>query len=49
MYEERACILKREDVVAPGGRIGWMGIEIKGTGSTVWLENSAFYVVDLEP
>jgi hypothetical protein len=29
--------------------MGWMGIEIKGTGSTVWLENSAFYVDDLEP
>jgi hypothetical protein len=47
--KEYPSTLKRGDAVAPGGRMGWMGIEIKGSGNTVCLENSALYVADLEP
>jgi hypothetical protein len=49
MYKELPCTLKRGDAVAQGRRMGWVGIEINGTGNTVCLENSAVYVADLEP
>jgi hypothetical protein len=49
MYKELPCARKRGDAAAPDRRMGWMSIEVKGTGNTVCLEISAFYVADLDP
>ena len=49
MYKEHPRTRKRGDAVAPDRRVEWMSIEIKGTGNTVCLEISEFYVSDLEP
>jgi len=49
MYKEHPHTRKRGDAIDPDRRVGWMSIEIKGTGKTLCLEISTLCMSDLGP